>query len=220
MHCQNKTKREQEKENTLNRINVTATHLSIICYEIFIVTFDLDPLDDKATQHYLCLEDTPQHHLKQNTILVPFAVRFPKLTAQVIFDQRSLLEEYFSFSLISNFTVTNMSLNSSKHAWVKNPETNYIRLHQKWMHVFRPLLQTEKQTGLTWSHCTCWPFTFWPTLYITIMADWSLKKIIRLLWFWGCTSGGVYVAGIYMHARWEATRVFVVVLVWRLSGTN
>lgn len=130
VHCQNKTKREQEKENTLNRINVTTTHLSIICYEIFIVTFDLDPLDDKATQHYLCLEDTPQHHLKQNTILVPFAVRFPKLTAQVIFDQRSLLEqEYFSFSLISNFTVTNMSLNSSKHAWVKNPETNYIRLH-------------------------------------------------------------------------------------------
>ena len=82
---------------------------------------------------------------------------------------------------------------------LKQITSDYI--HQKWMHVFRPLLQTEKQTGLTWSHCTCWPFTFWPTLYITIMADWSLKKIIRLLWFWGCTSSGVYVARIYVGER-------------------
>ena len=38
---------------------------------------------------------------------------------------------------------------------------------------------------------------------------------------WGCTSGGVDVPCIYMHARWElpyAARVFVVLLVWRLSS--
>ena len=37
---------------------------------------------------------------------------------------------------------------------------------------------------------------------------------------WWCTSGGVSVRCIYTHARWElrqATRVFVVVLVWRTS---
>ena len=39
------------------------------------------------------------------------------------------------------------------------------------------------------------------------------------VWWKGCTSGGVYVPCIYTHAGWEllqATRVFVVVLAWRI----
>ena len=40
---------------------------------------------------------------------------------------------------------------------------------------------------------------------------------------WGCTSSGVYVPCVYTQARWElqlATRVFVVVFVWRLSSAS
>ena len=47
---------------------------------------------------------------------------------------------------------------------------------------------------------------------------WSL--CILYLHALGCTSGGVYVPCIYTHAGWELpqeTRVFVVVLVLRLS---
>ena len=40
---------------------------------------------------------------------------------------------------------------------------------------------------------------------------------------WGCTSGGVTGPCVYMHTRWELpqmTRVFVAVLVLRISGAN
>ena len=38
---------------------------------------------------------------------------------------------------------------------------------------------------------------------------------------WGCASGGAYVLYVYSHARWvlpQATKVFVVVFVWRHSS--
>ena len=49
------------------------------------------------------------------------------------------------------------------------------------------------------------------------------EKIVGILFFVGCTSGGVYVPCIYTHARWElflATQVFVVLLVLRISSAN
>ena len=51
------------------------------------------------------------------------------------------------------------------------------------------------------------------------------NKVHKLLCtsYRGCTSGGAYVRCIYSHAMWElpqATRVFVVVFVWRLSSAN
>ena len=58
-------------------------------------------------------------------------------------------------------------------------------------------------------------------------AQVHLTKKTILIWYMftyrGCTSGGVYVLCIYMHARWElpqVTQVFVVVTVWCLSSAN
>ena len=56
-----------------------------------------------------------------------------------------------------------------------------------------------------------------------LISAWKMsQKYMYLMCIWrGCTSGGVYVPCIYTYAGWEfpqATQVFVVVLVWRLSN--
>ena len=53
--------------------------------------------------------------------------------------------------------------------------------------------------------------------------DSTLFVVVAVLATRGCTSGGVHVLCIYLHARWElpeATQVFVIVIVWRLSSDN